>query len=95
MVARGNRTPPQYISQVTPAIPSMLQHTTIDGESHISLVKKAQVAQLKEVAQSSRVAETLADSVGAFLRAVEVGDKLFQEITPDFHLIITKRARAS
>lgn len=61
-------------------------------EAHISLVKQAQVAQLKEVTQGSRVAETLADCVGAFLRVVEVGDQLLQEITPDFDLMTTKRA---
>lgn len=49
------------------------------------------MAQLKEVAQSSRVAETLADGVGTFFRTVEVSDQLLQEVTSDLHLIVTKR----
>lgn len=51
------------------------------------------MAQLKEAAQSSRVTETLADSVGAFLRAVKVGDQLLQEITADFNLMTNKKRR--
>lgn len=54
--------------------------------THISLVEQAQVAQLEEVAESSRVSEALADDVGALLRAVEVGNQLLQEVAANLNL---------
>ncbi len=58
--------------------------------AHISLVEKAQVAQLEEVAQSGRVAESLADHAGALLRAVQVGNQLLQEVPPNLDLTQSK-----
>lgn len=49
-------------------------------------MQEAKVAKLEEVSERRGVAETLADAVRALLGAVEVGDELLQEVTPDLHL---------
>lgn len=49
------------------------------------------MAELEEISERCRVAETFPDSVRALLRAVEVCNQLLQEVSPDFHLCTKKK----